>query len=175
MADIRTTRDDLYREAVASCGSALDRLARAYEVDPDKRRDLLQEIHVALWQSFDDFEGRCSLKTWVYRVAHNTATSVVIRKKMRAPAFVGLEEVDGSLQNESEQDLDHQAILDRVWALIQKLKPHDKQVILLYLEGMDSALIGEVTGFSPGNVATKIHRIKNLLSHKFHHGERRAK
>ena len=81
MADIRPTRDDLYREAVASCGSALDRLARAYEVDPDKRRDLLQEIDVALWQSFEDFEERCSLKTWVYRVAHNTATPVVIRKR----------------------------------------------------------------------------------------------
>ena len=66
-------------------------------------------------------------------------------------------------------------LLDRVWALIQKLKPQDKQVILLYLEGMDSALIGEVTGFSPGNVATKIHRIKNLLSRKFHQGERSAK
>jgi hypothetical protein len=82
MADIRHTRDDLYIEAVASCGTALDRLARAYEVDPDKRRDLLQEIHVALWQSFENFKGRCSLKTWVYRVAHITATSVLIRKKM---------------------------------------------------------------------------------------------
>ena len=172
MADTRPTRDDLYREAVASCGTALNRLARAYEVDPDKRRDLLQEIHVALWLSFENFEGRCSLKTWVYRVAHNTATSVVIRKKMRAPAFVDLEEVEASLQNESEQV--HQATLDRVWALIQKLKPHDKQVMLLYLEGMDCASIGEVTGFSPSNVATKIHRIKNLLRRKFHQGERRA-
>ena len=69
----------------------------------------------------------------------------------------------------------NQATLDRVWALIQQLKPHDKQVILLYLEGMDSASIGEVTGFSPGNVATKIHRIKNLLSRKFHQGERGVK
>ena len=172
MADIKPTRDDLYKEAVASCGTALDRLARAYEVDPDKRRDLLQEIHVALWQSFENFEGRCSLKTWVYRVAHNTATSVVIRKKMRAPAFVGLEEVEASLQNKSEQS--HQATLAHVWELIQKLKPHDKQVMLLYLEGMDSASIGEVTGFSPSNVATKIHRIKNLLSRKFHQGERHA-
>jgi RNA polymerase sigma-70 factor (ECF subfamily) len=51
MADIRPMRDDLYKEAVASCGTALDRVARAYEADPDKRRDLLQEIHVALWQS----------------------------------------------------------------------------------------------------------------------------
>src|SRR5262249_35386236 len=125
-----------------------------------------------LWQSFENFEGRCSLKTWVYRVAHNTATSVVIRRKMRAPAFVDLEVVEASLQDESDQV--HQAKLDHVWALIQKLKPQDKQVMLLYLEGMDSASIGEVTGFSPGNVATKIHRIKNLLSRRFHQGERRA-
>src|SRR5215471_7893003 len=110
MADIRPTRDDLYKEAVASCGTALDRVARAYEADPDRRRDLLQEIHVALWQSFENFEQRCSLKTWVYRVAHNTATSVVIRKKMRAPAFVDLEEVEASLHNEREQV--HQATLD---------------------------------------------------------------
>ena len=101
MADIRPSRDDLYREAMASCGTALERLARAYEVDPDKRRDLLQEIHVALWQSFENFEGRCSLQTWLYRVAHNTATSVVIRKKMRAPAFVDLEEVEAFHQHES--------------------------------------------------------------------------
>src|SRR5215475_3320942 len=173
MADIRPTRDDLYKEAVASCGTAINRVARAYEADPDKRRALLQEIHVALWQSFEHFEGRCSLKTWVHRVAHNTATSVVIRKKMRAPAFVGLEQVEASLHNEREQV--HQATLDSVWALIRKLKPQDKQVMLLYLEGLDSASIGEVTGFSPGNVATKIHRIKNLLSRKFHQGERRVK
>ena len=174
MADIRPKRDHLYEEAAASCGSALDRLARAYEADPDKRRDLLQEIHVALWRSLEHFEGRCSLKTWVYRIAHNTATSVVIRRKTRAPALVGLDEAEASLQEDGSQSIDQQETLDRLWALIQKLKPQDKQVILLYLEGMDAASIGEITGFSPGNVATKIHRIKNLLSRRFHEGERRA-
>ena len=172
MANNRSTRDDLYNEAVATCRGALDRLARAYEADPDKRRDLLQEVHVALWQSFEKFEGRCALKTWVYRVAHNTATSVVIRKNVRTPAFVDLEEVEASLQEDREQALDHRATLDRLWALIHKLKPQDRQVILLYLEGLDSASIGEVTGCSPGAVATKIHRIKNLLSRKFHQGVR---
>src|SRR5262252_4957044 len=105
MADIRPTRDQLYEEAAANCGAAIDRLARAYEPDPDKRRDLLQEIHVALWRSLETFEGRCSLKTWVYRVAHNTATSVVIRRNTKAPAFVDLEETEASLQNESEHVL----------------------------------------------------------------------
>jgi RNA polymerase sigma-70 factor (ECF subfamily) len=174
MADIRPTPDELYEEATASYGTALDRLARAYEVDPDKRRDLLQEIHLALWQSFEHFEGRCSLRTWVYRVAHNTATSVVIRRKARAPAFVGLDEVDASLQEDGQQSLHQRQTLERLWTLIQRLKPHDKQVILLYLEGIDAASIGAITGFSPSNIATKIHRIKNLLSRQFHQGARRA-
>lgn len=36
--------------------------------------------------------------------------------------------------------------------------------MLLYLEDMDAASIGEVTGLSARNVATKVHRIKKLLS-----------
>src|SRR5215471_12993447 len=116
MADIRPTRDDLYKEAVASCGTALDRVARAYEADPDKRRDLLQEIHVALWLSFENFEGRCSLRTWVFRVAHNTATSVVIRRKARAPSFVSIDEAEESLQKD-DQSIDQQETMDSLWAL----------------------------------------------------------
>ena len=63
--------------------------------------------------------------------------------------------------------MDHQEAMESLWALIQKLKPPDKQIILLYLEGVDAASIGEITGFSAGNVATKIHRIKHLLSRRF--------
>jgi RNA polymerase sigma-70 factor (ECF subfamily) len=174
MADIRRTRDDLYHEAASCWGTALARLARAYEADPDKRRDLLQEIHVALWQSLEYFEGRCSLKTWAYRIAHNTATSVVLRRKAKAAAFVDLDEAEASFDEDRGHSLDQQQTLERVWALIQKLKPSDKQIMLLYLEGMEAAAIGEITGSSPSNVATKIHRIKKLLSRRFHQGDRRA-
>ncbi len=79
--DERVSQEDLYHQAADSFGAALERLARAYEADPDKRRDLMQEIHLALWRSFDGFAGRCSLRTWVYRVAHNTAASHVIRQR----------------------------------------------------------------------------------------------
>src|SRR5215510_15925398 len=117
MADVSRTRDELYEQAVAMCRAALERLARAYEPDPDKRRDLLQEIHVALWLSLEKYEGRCSLKTWVFRVAHNTATSVVIRRKTRAPAFVGLDEVEESLRRHSSKFPDHQGTLQDLWEL----------------------------------------------------------
>jgi RNA polymerase sigma-70 factor (ECF subfamily) len=50
-------QDELYRETAGSYGAAMERLARAYEADPDRRRDLVQDIHVALWRSFAAFDG----------------------------------------------------------------------------------------------------------------------
>lgn len=69
---------ELYQQVVRTYGAAVERLARAYEADPDLRRDLLQEIHVALWRSFRGFDGRYSLRTWIYRVSHNAGASHVL-------------------------------------------------------------------------------------------------
>jgi RNA polymerase sigma-70 factor, ECF subfamily len=173
-SDGKCSQDDLYREAASTYGVALNRLAQAYEADPEVRRDLLQEIHLALWRSFEGFDAQCSLRTWVYRVAHNTATSHIIRqRRTNALSFVGLEEVESLPdKNDGERAADQLKALERLLKLVQRLKPLDRQVILSYLEGMDAASIGEITGISPGNVATKIHRIKNILARRFHKGER---
>jgi len=166
-------QDDLYQEAAAAHGPALERLARAYEADPDLRRDLLQDIHVALWRSFQGFDGRCSMRTWIYRVAHNIgATHVLRQKRTRTEALVGLEELENLPDaNSGPAAADRGQALDRLLALIHRLKPLDRDVILSYLEGLDAAAIGEITGLSSGNVATKIHRIKNLLTRWFQQGE----
>lgn len=171
-AAARTSQpDDLYREAANSYGVALERLARGYEMDPDRRRDLLQEIHLALWQSFARFDGRCSLRTWVYRVAHNVAASHVIRNQRMNSKTIALETLETPAPaDDHERAMDQQHALDKLLRLIQQLKPLDRQVILSYLEEMDAATIAEITGLSPGNVATKIHRIKNILARHFHEG-----
>jgi RNA polymerase sigma-70 factor, ECF subfamily len=57
-------------------------------------------------------------------------------------------------------------------ALIQTLKPIDRQIVLLFLEGVDAAGIAEVTGLSAGNIATRIHRIKNILINRFQGAEK---
>ena len=44
--------------------------------------------------------------------------------------------------------------------------------MLLYLEGCDAAAIADVVGLSSGNVATKIHRIKQILTQQFQNGAR---
>jgi RNA polymerase sigma-70 factor, ECF subfamily len=163
----------LYQEAADGYGAALDRLANAYEANPEERRDLLQDIHVGLWRSFGAFDGRCSLRTWVYRVAHNIATSHVIRQKRNNSALVTLEAIE-AMPAVQDDAYEQRANLERLMALVQRLKPLDRQMTLLYLEGMDAASIGEVMGASAGSVATKIHRIKNILARRFHGGERDA-
>ena len=169
-------RDGLYQQATDSYGAALDRLARAYEVDSDKRRDLLQEIHLALWRSFEGYQAQCSLRTWVYRVAHNAATSHVVRHAGTARKFVSLEEIEAEPDsNAGEATADQRLALERLLDLIHQLKPLDRQLMLSYLEGLDASAIGAITGISAGNVATKVHRIKKILARRFHKGGRHGK
>jgi RNA polymerase sigma-70 factor, ECF subfamily len=165
------SQDDLYREAAETYGRSFERLARAYEADPETRRDLLQEIHLQLWRSFVQFDGRCSLRTWVYRVAHNVATSHVARQRRIRNSLVSLEDIE-SMQDsdQGELALSKSKALDRLSMLIQRLKPIDRQIIVSYLEGMDAVATGEITGLSPANVAMKIHRIKKILTRWFQTG-----
>ena len=166
------SRDSLYEQAAETYGSSLDRLARAYELDPEARRDLLQDIHLNLWRSFAYFDQRCSLRTWVYRVAHNIATGHVLRqRRINSQTLVGLEELEGIPDHrEGEISADRRDDLELLLELVQSLKPMDRQIILSYLEGLDAASIAEITGISPGNVATKIHRIKSFLAERYRKG-----
>jgi len=169
MADPAADQDALYEQAAAAYAAALERLARGYEPDPDKRRDLVQDIHVALWRSFARFAGRASLRTWVYRVAHNTAISQTTRRRARNPTFVTLEELaDTPAAEDALHAIDRRMALERLLALIHTLEPLDRQVILLYLEELDAQSIADIVGLSPGNVATKVHRTKQMLSRRFH-------
>ncbi len=161
--------DQRYAGVAAEYGPALERLARAYEADPAERRDLLQDIHLALWRSLTLFDGRCSMRTWVYRVAHNTAAShVMARRRTKTMTLASLDDLAGAPDGDNpEQTVGEHQMLDRLTAMIRALKEPDAQVMLLYLEDLDAAAIGEITGLSAGAVATKIHRLKSLLAKRF--------
>jgi RNA polymerase sigma-70 factor (ECF subfamily) len=165
----RNAQDALYTQASAEFGSALARLAAATERDSTTQRDLLQEIHVALWRSFAVFQGQCSLRTWVYRVAHNAATTHVRKSiRNRRDQLMDLEELETvAPAAEADTAADEAATLEQLYMLIRKLKPIDRDVMLLYLEGMDGVGIAEVLGISVANVAQKIHRSKKVLQQRF--------
>jgi RNA polymerase sigma-70 factor, ECF subfamily len=172
LADLK--HEQGFQRVLEEFGPALARLSFGYEINPDSRRDLLQEIYLAVWQSLAIFDSRCSLRTWVYRVAHNTAVKHVLREKRRGFATLkSLDEIDDPEDPEDLEDAMHrETAMRRLSLLISQLKPLDRQVILLYVEDVGAEEIAEITGLSRGSVGVRVHRIKDLLRKVFARGVR---
>ncbi|GAA0276620.1 sigma-70 family RNA polymerase sigma factor [Alteraurantiacibacter aestuarii] len=160
------SQDEQYAEAAASFGAAIQRLARGYEADADLCRDLVQDIHAALWRSFAYFEQQCSIRSWVYRIAHNVAVSHIQRsRRQRGGGLETLEVIEElAAPDNPEAETGEAQMAARLLATIHRLAPTDRQVMLLFLEDLTAAEIGEVTGLSPTAVSSRIHRLKALLA-----------
>jgi RNA polymerase sigma-70 factor (ECF subfamily) len=141
----------LFEKVAAAFAAPLTRLARAHEVDTHLQQDLLQEIHIALWRSLAAFGGRCSLRTWVYRVAHNVAATHVGRNRRRqAHRLTTLDDLDlASVAPDVDAELDEGRAMQKINTLIQALKPLDRQVIILHLEGLAADEIADIRAFRP--------------------------
>ena len=158
---------DLYREAGEQFAPAIARLSNAMESDREKARDLEQDIHLEIWRSLERFEGDCSLKTWVFRIAHNVAADHVGRAKRQINTVDIDEIVEATSVESTEHKLTQSHALARLQTIIRSLPLLDAQVILLWLEGHSAAEIAEVTGLSSGAVATRISRLKDKLATHF--------
>lgn len=160
-------QDDWYSRVAAQWGPALQRVARSCEADPDRRRDVLQDMHVAIWKSHTLFDGRCSERTWIYRIATNVAANHVTRERRRNAPLISLDLVDDIPVDDTSNATEKDLALRKLFDIIDRLGNPDRSVITLYLEGLDAASIGEITGMTPGAIATRISRIKSLLARLF--------
>jgi RNA polymerase sigma-70 factor (ECF subfamily) len=70
-----------YEELLRRYSAPLRRLSWSYERDRIAREDLVQEIAIALWTALPQFRGDSSQRTWVYRVAHNTAITFAAKQR----------------------------------------------------------------------------------------------
>jgi RNA polymerase sigma-70 factor (ECF subfamily) len=168
-ADRQRIFEDLMRTYLPD----LRRLARSYTRGPAEQEDLLQEIALGLWTALPQFRGEASERTWLYRVAHNTAMSFVTSHNRRANREQPGTPADLPASSKSPESM---AIDDqqraRLWSAVAELPLTDRQIVVLHFEGLSAVEIEAVTGLSAGSVATRLTRTRQKLMARGREGER---
>ena len=137
------------------------KVASIYTNTNEDKNDLSQEIIYQLWKSFDTFQQKSSLSTWIYRVALNVA----IYHLKTSNRKIKTEPLDKQFLNFHETNNNNE--IEEKWQLfkqhIDTLNLLDKGIVLLYLENKSHEEIGQIIGISTSNVGTKLSRIKEKL------------
>ena len=120
--------------------------------------DLFQEILIRLWNGFDHYEGRSSARTWVYRVALNTAINQDKKERRRVETVPLTVDIDPFEADDSKTQQ-----VRKLHDLISQLELIDRSLVLLWLEGIPYDEIGAIIGITPNNVGVRLARIKEKL------------
>ncbi|HZL96709.1 MAG TPA: hypothetical protein VFB99_23840 [Vicinamibacterales bacterium] len=163
-------RDARFDAAAAGFAAPLARLAAAFEDESAPRAALLDDIHVALWRSLANYDGRIALRTWVFRVAFHLVAAQQPNTHDRPPYQ------DTAVQAwKRRRVLKSQRTLDEATApgvattgasvtgFIQGLQPQDRELVFLCLEGIDIEGARDITGWTAARLESAYERISKLL------------
>lgn len=157
-------RDELFRRVLADHGDGLWRLTAGYARLRADREDLHQDVLVAILAALPGFRGDSSLRTFVYRIAHNRGISYR-RRRTREPEAVPTEGLASSTPS-PEAELLADARREELLEAIRGLPHGQRQTMMLHLEGLEHGEIAEVLGTTPNNVGVRLHRARAAIRHQ---------
>ena len=149
--------------------------------------EVVQDTWLAVLLGIDRFEGRSSLKTWIFRILMNKARTRGVREHRTVPvASIGDDDYETpgfgperfrpaddpeaaghwaslptSWEDQPQERLASRETLDRVQDAIAALPPNLRQVLVLRdIEGWSSADVCDVLSLSPSNQRVLLHRAR---------------
>ena len=157
-----------------------------YVRDREVAADVVQETWIAVLRGIDRFEGRSSLKTWIYRILINMAKTRGQREARSIPfsAAVGDDEaaVDPDRFIDSthpwaggwrlapsewqtpEEELLQGETRDAILAAIDELPDTQRAVITMRdVEGFPADEVSQTLGLSDGNQRVLLHRARSKV------------
>ncbi len=142
------------------------KVANSYCQNVDDRKDLIQEIMIQLWRSFERYDDKFKISTWMYRIALNVAISFYRKQSSRNKIIqLGIDEIL-QIPEVVETKL-YDKKINQLYKFISGLNKLNKAIMLLYLEDESYKTIAESLGITETNVATKVSRIKKILKQQF--------
>ena len=84
---LRAGDEQVFMELIRELNPSLLRVARMFVPTAALAEDVVQETWLAVLNGVDRFEGRSSLKTWIFRILTNTAKTRGERERRSARTF----------------------------------------------------------------------------------------
>ncbi len=188
---LRDGDEDAFVTLVGRYQQSMVRLARTMVPSYAVAEEAVQDTWMGVVRGIERFEGRSSLRTWLFHILVNRARSAGSSEQRsgggRRPAALDAPPVDedrfapavdpsffdtrGSWLepvvpwgDESEDRLDASAFAPFLKAALESLSPRQREVVLLRdLEGLSGSEVCDVLGVSPGNQRLLLHRGRSQL------------
>ena len=157
-----------FEEVYGRFSSMVFNLALRMSGKEDVAEDLVQDIFLRVHRHLARFNGRSSLKTWIYRVAINQCRSKLGRRRWFTQPLAeenegeGVHLVDAARTPES-RTLAHDAARQVSRGLAQVKPKFREAVVLRDLEGLTYEEIAQVLGVRIGTVRSRIARGRDQL------------
>ena len=168
-----------FAELVDTYHSSMVRLAQTFVSSRAIAEEVTQDTWLAVLKGIDRFEGRSSLKTWVFRILANRARSTGAREQRTTPVDLSDEatvdrrrfDAGGAWANPpahwSDEVVDRLSsgpLVAEVRAAISELPESQRAVVTLRdLEGLSSKEVCDVLEISEANQRVLLHRGRSRI------------
>ncbi len=157
--------DRQLRELIDEHAGAVYQLAYGILRDPGLAEDAVQETMIKAWRSLDSFRGDSSLRTWVLRIAHNTAIDALRRR--RDATFAPEDLPDGALMSDAADPAERasgRADLATLRGALSELDDLSRSIVVLReVEDLSYQQIAEALDISTALVKTRLLRARRTL------------
>jgi RNA polymerase sigma-70 factor (ECF subfamily) len=177
VAELKAGSEEAYDWLIAHYHQPIYSLVYRILTDPADAADTTQEVFLKVFRGMKRFNGECSLKTWIYRIAIHEASNQRrwwFRHKSKETSMETHVDEEGNsfglcetLADRGESPLEifaHQEIRARVeQELKQVSEPYRTTVVLRDIEGLSYEEIAEVLQISLGTVKSRLIRGRDAL------------
>lgn len=181
LSRLRAGDEQAFAELVRTYHAPLVRLAQTFVSSKAVAEEVVQDTWVGVVRGIGRFEGRSSLKTWIYTILVNRARTTGARE----PRTVSLAGDEGAGEERFSRDggwidppaewpddvaerLSAPDLAGRVRAAIDSLPETQRQVVTLRdVEGLDSKEVCDLLGLTEGNQRVLLHRGRGRLRAMF--------